>query len=91
MKKHYFRFLLLCGLLVAFGTVSFAQKTKQKRKTQVRPMIVSTDFESPKTNVKTNKSARKKSVKKWKKRCRYVYFKRNGKIYRRYRCINRKN
>ncbi len=90
MKKHYFRFLLLCALLLAFGTVSFAQKTKQKRKRIVQGKIVSNDFKLPDTIVKKNYKARKNRMKKGKKRCRYHYFKRNGKIHRRYRCNGRK-
>jgi len=52
MKKYYFRILLLCTLLLAFATVSFAQKTKQKHKRIVRSKIVSTDFNLPKIIVK---------------------------------------
>ena len=85
MKKHYFRFLLLCALLLAFGTVSFAQSNKQKV-----GKIRSKDFDIPKPIVKKNYKARKNRVKKWKKRCHYYYFKRNGKIHRRYRCDGRK-
>jgi hypothetical protein len=88
MKKQFFRFLLVCGLLLAFGTVSFAQKSGQKRKQIRRGVIFSDDFKTPENTLRKNPA---KKIEKWRKRCRYHYFKRKGKTYRVYRCGNLKN
>lgn len=84
MSKQHFRFLFLCVLMFAFGTMVFAQKTKQPRKTKVYRSIMSGDFSSNEV-----KSKPVKKVKKRVKRCRYYYYKRKNKTYRVYRCRKR--
>jgi hypothetical protein len=79
MKNKYFKILLLCGLLLMFTTVSFAQKKAK--------MIMSEDFKSSASSNTVRNNKVKKS-KKWRKRCRYEYFKRRGRTIRVYRCRN---
>ncbi|HVE57696.1 MAG TPA: hypothetical protein VNB22_12760 [Pyrinomonadaceae bacterium] len=82
MKNQYLKILLLCGLVLAFATVSFAQKKKPKPNPR---MIQSEDFKTPVPN-NTVRNNRVKKGKKWRKRCRYEYFKRKGRMMRVYRC-----
>jgi len=85
MKNKYFKILFLGGLLLMFATVSFGQKKKQPPRPKM--MILSEDFKKPSSNnAVRNNQARK--GKKWRKRCRYEYFKRRGRTTKVYRCRN---
>lgn len=87
MKNQYFKILLLGCLLLAFGTVSFAQN-KKPRKQKVYKMIISNDFDKPAPSNTVRKKKQVKKGKKWRKRCRYESFRRKGRITRVYRCRN---
>jgi hypothetical protein len=78
MKKKYFRLFLLCCLLLTFASVGFAQKKQRVTK------INSLDFKKDANKLNRNNGTLK--GKKWRKRCRWTSYRRNGRVVRVRRC-----